>query len=178
MLLRIGLAGLLLVGAFLAYVGFLPAGYEISRSILIDKPAEVIFPLLNGGRAMDSWAPWKDLDPQLKMVFEGAETGVGSVSKWETTGPMGVGSATITESYPPTRVVTKLVYEKPMAMEQFCEFLITSEEAKSKVSWIARGENGFVGRLMYILMGVENMVGRDFEAGLGKLKVLAERSAH
>ena len=47
-----------------------PKSYNVSRSIVIDKPKEIVFPYLKMVKNQDHWSPWKkkDLRSPLKDI--------------------------------------------------------------------------------------------------------------
>ena len=67
----------ILVVVFLAGAYILPAQVTVSRDIVINAPAEKVFPHINDLRRFEAWWPWGVLDSEVKMVFSGAEVGKG-----------------------------------------------------------------------------------------------------
>ena len=45
-------------------------------------------------------------------------------------------------------------------------------EGRTEVTWTIEGELGFPGKVMDVLMGMDAMLGADFERGLAKLERL------
>ncbi|MGE0631916.1 MAG: SRPBCC family protein [Pseudobdellovibrionaceae bacterium] len=174
MIKKIGLLiGLIILGV-LVYAGLKSPEYEVTRSILINAPAEKIFPyLVNQGLAR-KWSPWEALDPDSKTTYWGPQEGVGAKTSWTGGKKMGTGSATITEVFLNRRVDIRLDYEEPMAMVQFADYQINPEGNANRVSWTVRGTNGFVERLMCLFVNMDKMVGSMFEQGLANLKTLVE----
>ncbi|HFC04719.1 MAG TPA: hypothetical protein ENJ55_03345, partial [Rhizobiales bacterium] len=72
----------LLIVVFLAGAYVLPSKVIVSRDILINAPAAKIFPQINDLRKFQAWSPWGRIDPEMKLVFSGAEKGKGQVSAW------------------------------------------------------------------------------------------------
>lgn len=161
---------------FLVYIALQSSHYTISRSISLNRPPKDIFPHLNNPRLMDLWAPWKEIDPQITMTYEGPAEGVGAIARWTSPGPMGVGSAQIIESIPDQLVRTKLTNQKPMVMEQEAIISIEVHGSASTVTWKVSGENTFFSRLVCFFMNMDAKVGGMFETGLQKLKVVTEKS--
>jgi hypothetical protein len=89
---------------------------------------------------------------------------------------MGTGSATITESIPNERVVTRLEYQEPMVMGQDAIYELKNLGSQTQVIWKVTGRNGFFSRLMCLIMNVEKQVGESFSKGLAKLKLVAEKT--
>ncbi len=148
--------------------------YEVSREILISAPKDTTFSYLIDSKKLDAWMPWKETDPSVKMSFEGPASGVGAITKWESEGRMGVGSATITELAPNEWVKTRIEYFKPFTMVQESEMRMVESPTGILVSWTVRGENNFIGRVFCLFASIDKQVGPQFEKGLSKLKLLAE----
>lgn len=174
MLIKILIIAVLLLGGFLTYVAVKPATSNISREIVIKATPETLFPYINNSKKMNDWMPWQDSDPGVKIEYSGPEEGVGSKSSWNSPGKMGTGNAVIVESTLNKSVKTQLTYTKPMVMAQLAEVSLTPVGGGTKVKWSVDGHNGFMFRLMGIIMNVEKMVGGEFEKGLAKLKNTAE----
>jgi uncharacterized protein YndB with AHSA1/START domain len=176
MFIKILIVAVVVFGGFLTYVAVKPAASNISREIVIGANPETLFPYINNSKKMADWMPWQDSDPGVKMQYSGPDEGVGSKSSWNSEGKMGVGNAVIIESTSNKSVKTQLTYTKPMEMAQLAEVTLTPVDGGTKVKWSVDGHNGFMFRLMGIIMNVEKMVGGEFEKGLAKLKNTAEAS--
>lgn len=159
---------------FLIYVAVQPAESTISREIVINATPESIFPYINSSQKMHDWMPWRDSDPEMKMEFSGPPEGVGSTSTWKSPGEMGEGSSVIVESNENRSVKSQLKYVKPMEMSQLAEVTLTPVEGGTQVKWSVDGHNGFVFRMVGIIMNIEKMVGDQFDRGLAKLKSIVE----
>lgn len=173
------LSGLALaVVVFLIYVSLMPSHYLIKRDILISAKPEAIFPYLVSMKKADQWMPWKDADPEVKNTYEGPDSGLGAISRWESNGRMGFGQAEVVEVIENQRVKTKISYTKPMQFTQESEFNLTAGTEGVVMTWTASGESPFVNRLICALgiMNMDKYVGGEFEKGLKKLKILSEAS--
>lgn len=146
------------------------ANYQVSREITINAPAEKIFPYINNPRKMHEWSPWVELDPKAAMIHSGPDEGPGARTSWSGGEKLGEGSATIMESVPNQKVVTKLRFVEPRPMDQVSEINIRPEGAGSVVTWSVMGENGLMGRIVCLFMNMDKMVGGIFEKGLVNLK--------
>lgn len=174
MLIKILIIIAVAIGGFLTYVALKPGACNISREIVIKATPEVLFPFINNSRKMNDWMPWQDSDPGVKMQYSGPDEGVGSKSSWDSPGKMGTGNAIVIESVQNRSVKTQLTYTKPMEMAQLAEVSLTPVDGGTKVKWSVDGHNGFMFRLMGVIMNVEKMVGDEFDKGLSKLKIAAE----
>lgn len=174
MFINILIIAVVVLGGFLTYVALKPAACNISREIVIRASPETLFPFINNSKKMNEWMPWQDSDPGVKMQYSGPDEGVGSKSSWNSTGKMGIGDAVVIESTPNRSVKTQLTYTKPMEMSQLAEVILTPVDGGTKVKWSVDGHNGFIFRLMGVIMNMDKMVGGEFEKGLTKLRMTAE----
>jgi uncharacterized protein YndB with AHSA1/START domain len=173
MLRRTAISVLVLGVAAVAFVASQPSAFVIERSAAIDASPELVYRHIASLRAMDAWSPWVKMDAQMKVTYEGPEAGVGARSSWE--GPeMGKGRLTITAVKPDREVEMNLEMLAPMQASNRIVFTLAPLPEGTRVSWRMEGTNGFVGKAMTLLMGMDEMVGGPFEQGLAALKVLAE----
>ena len=175
MLKKILIGLIVIVGAILTYAALQPSHYSIVREVTINSPAAAIFPWINNSQKTQSWVPWAEMDPALKMTYSGPAEGVGSSAHWTSEGHMGVGSAIIVETTPNKSVKTTVQYEKPFAGTQDVEISIVETNGISVVQWSANGQNNFIGRVMCLFVNMDKKVGESFEKGLSKLKTTVEK---
>ena len=62
----------------------------------------------------------------------------------------------------------------PMAARNVAEFTLIPHGNATDVIWSMRGPNPFLAKVMQVFVGMDRLVGKDFEAGLANLKSLAE----
>lgn len=173
----VGAVLLVAVGVVLVAAALKPSEYLVARELEILAKPSAVFPHLNDCKKTDGWMPWAEMDPAMKMTYEGPKQGVGAISKWDSTGGMGTGRAEVIESVPNQKVRTKITYEKPMKMEQVSEMTLTPTAKGTKVRWQVTGNNSYLGRVMCLFTDMDKMVGGMFEKGLGKLKATVESKA-
>lgn len=174
MLKKILVGLVVIIGGFLIYVGLQSGDYKITRQILINAPAAKIYPFIASTKLTNEWMPWKDMDAQVKISYSGTESGVGSISIWESPGQMGVGSAEVTDAVENQKIITKITYTKPMEFHQMSEFLLTPQEQGTMMTWTVTGKNNFLSRIVCSFMNMDKYVGGMFEQGLKKLKPMVE----
>lgn len=174
LVLRIAFGFSSVVAIFLIYVALQPSDFKVSRELLINSPAAQIFPHINNSKKANDWMPWTESDPTTQMAFSGPDEGLGSKSSWTAKGDMGEGSAEVIQSIPNQSVTTKLVYTKPMQMEQMALVELIPTGNGTTVRWSVSGKNSFVGRIFCTFMNMDKMVGDMFMKGLTKLKSKVE----
>ncbi len=153
-----------------------PAEFAIERSALIRAPAPVIYPHLASLRAMNQWSPFAQGDPQMSLTYSGPESGVGAGSAWDSK-QMGKGSSTVTAAKPNEAVEMRLEFLAPMKATNRALFTLAPEGDSTRVTWRMEGTNGFLGKAFSLVMGMDKVVGGEFEKGLASLKTMAEAEA-
>jgi hypothetical protein len=54
-------------------------------------------------------------------------------------------------------------------------FSLAPQADATSVTWAMEGASPFITKMMGVVFNMDNMIGRDFEAGLANLKTLAEK---
>lgn len=170
----LGLAAALVV--FAGVVAMQPSAFEVSRSARVEAPADVVYRHIESLRAMDVWSPYAHMDPQMKLAYDGPESGVGARSSW--VGPqMGTGSLTVTRVVPDREVEMSLDMRTPMEAHNRILFTLAPKDGATEVTWRMQGRNGFVGKAIGLFVHMDAMVGGQFEEGLASLQKVAENDA-
>jgi hypothetical protein len=157
-------------------VAMQPSSFSVERSAVIEAPPGIVIAHIQDLRAMDAWSPWAKMDPQMKISYDGPESGVGASSSWE--GPqMGKGLLTVTEVKPDREVEMQLDMLSPMAASNRILFSLSPLGAATEVTWRMEGERNFVAKALSLVMSMDEMVGVPFQNGLAALKAVAESEA-
>jgi len=103
------LIGLVAVVVVLAVVGLiLPRHVQVKRSIAIDRPASMVYAVVNSFVLFPQWSPWQELDPNMSQTTEGPRDGVGAKLLWKGNDKVGSGTQTITVSTPNQSIASDL----------------------------------------------------------------------
>lgn len=165
--LGLGLGALLVLLLIITYL--LPGSYRVERSQVIQAPDSLIFAEINRLKSWPNWSPWTtDRDPTLKMVYSGAEQGVGATSTW-TSEQSGHGRMQIIESVPNRRVVYTLSIS-PGDLTSEGRIELTPEQGGVRVTWSDSGELGYNPMYRWFGLMLDGWIGPDFESGLNNLK--------
>lgn len=176
MLKKIALGLVALIVVLVVVVALQPAEFTVERSTTIEAPPEVVYARIENLRLMDEWNPFAKMDPEMQTVYEGPEAGVGARSSWQ--GPqMGKGRIAIIAAKPEQEVEMKLEMLEPMAGTNRILFTLAPAGDGTAVTWRMDGRNGFVGKAVALFVGMDRMVGSEFEKGLVSLEALAEAAA-
>jgi uncharacterized protein YndB with AHSA1/START domain len=175
MLKIIGIVIVVLLAGVLALAATKPDSFRVERSTSIKAPPEKIFPLINDFHRWGAWSPFEKLDPAMRRRLGGAESGEGAVYEWEGNSQAGKGRMEIVESTPPSKVSIKLDFLKPFESHNTADFTLEPTADSTRVTWAMHGPNVFLGKVMSVFVSMDDMIGKDFEAGLANLKTVAER---
>ena len=162
------------LAAALAYAATKPDTFAVRRSATIAAPPERIFPMIDDLRAQSAWSPF-ERDPDMKRTHSGAPRGKGAVYAWDGNRQVGAGQIAITDSVPPSKVVLALDMIRPFKASNTVEFTLDRVGAGTNVTWSMQGRQPLMAKVMTIVMDCDKMVGGQFEEGLTKLKILAEK---
>ncbi len=166
------LGGLAAVYFILCLAG--PSSMKVERSIEINAPADMIKSKITDLKFFhESWSPWTEKDPGMKVTYTGENGKEGSTMAWESTvKEVGNGSMTYVHTHGDT-VMQTLHFDGHQSDAHIYHVVVASGTG-SKVTWIMADETPFVFRAMMLFMNMDKMIGPDFEKGLAKLKVAIE----
>jgi hypothetical protein len=164
----------IVIAGILVYAAMQPDTFRIERTTSINAPPEKIFPLVNSLRSGEQWSPYYKKDPAMKGTYSGPESGVGAAYKFAGNKDVGSGRLTITGSSPPGKVMMRLQMLTPIAADNVVEFTLAPRGATTDVTWAMQGRQPFLGRVVCLFFNMDEMVGKDFAAGLASLKAIAE----
>jgi hypothetical protein len=174
-LLYAGIALAIAVAALVAYAASKPDVFRIERSKSIDAPAERIYPLVSNLKQMNTWNPFVEPDPNIRIEYRGPEAGKGAVHTWSGNRNVGEGSIEITDAVPNSKVDMRLLMLKPMKADNAVSFTLVPNGGMTTVTWAMSGRQPFIGKLVSTFIDCERMVGGQFEKGLASLKSIAEQ---
>jgi uncharacterized protein YndB with AHSA1/START domain len=163
------------IAAVLIFAATKPNTLRVQRATSIKAPAEMIFPLINDFHQWRSWSPYENKDPAMKRTYSGAERGKGAVYAWEGDKNVGSGRMEILEASAPQKIVIKLDFFTPFEGHNTAEFTMLPQGDGTHVTWLMYGPARFVTKLIQVFMNLDNMIGKDFEAGLANLKTITEK---
>ena len=155
-----------------------PGTFSVQRQAVVKAPPERIFPLISNFHQWTGWSPWENRDPALKRSYDGAESGKGAIYAWKGNKNVGSGRMEILEASSPSKIVIKLDFLKPFEAHNTAEFAMRRQDGAgptTNVSWVMHGPAPFMHRVMQVVMNMDRMIGKDFEAGLANLKKAVEQ---
>jgi uncharacterized protein YndB with AHSA1/START domain len=165
----VGVLAVVLIGGGL----MLSPTFTVTRTADIAAPPDKVYPLVADPREWGRWAVWHQRDPGMKIEYTGAPSGAGAGWSWKSESE-GDGKMTFTAAEAPRRVAYDLYFPDFGTTSQG-EFRIDPTPGGSRVSWVMNGDMGRNPLFRWFALNVDSMVGKDFEAGLARLKATAEK---
>jgi len=164
-----------LIAGVLIFAATKPDTFRVQRAASIKAPPEKVFALINDFKRWDAWSPWEKKDPAMKRTWGATTSGKGAMYAWDGNGDVGQGSMEIAESVPSSKVAIKLDFVKPFEAHNVVEFTLEPKGNATSVTWVMQGPTPYFAKIIHVFIDMDNMVGKDFEAGLANLKVVAEK---
>jgi len=170
------LAGIaVVILGLLGYASTRPDTFSVERSTTIQAPPDRIYPYLADFHQWRAWSPWEKLDPAMKRTFSGAASGKGAVYAWEGDKAVGSGRMEIRSARPASSVDLQLDFLAPFEAHNTASFTVVPQNGATAVTWTMQGPMPFVSKVMSVFVSMDQMIGKDFEAGLANLKAAAEK---
>lgn len=176
---KVGFIVLFLLAAFVVTGYLLPKQVHIERSIMVDRPATMMFEMLNSYRYYNEWSPWAARDPNAEFVISGPDSGVGARMSWIGEPHLvGSGWQEIVASKPYELINIKLDFDAQGVADT--GFMLVAQGDATRITWffdsdLTEGVNyldSFLARYFGLLF--DRWVGGDYEQGLANLKQYAE----
>ena len=175
-MIRIALIAVVLaIAGVLGFAATRPGFFTVQRTASIKAPPEKIFPMINDFRNWTAWSPYEHKDPAMKRTYGIATTGRGAIYEWAGDKNVGSGRITITDASPPSKVMIDLDMIKPFAASNKVEFTLVPNGDSTAVTWEMEGGVPYFAKIIHVFFDMDQMVGKDFEAGLANLKAGAEK---
>jgi len=157
----------------LAVIGMLlPRNVRVERSVTIDRPASLIFAVVNSFQLFSKWSPWQTLDPNMHQTTEGARDGVGARLVWSGNDKVGSGTQVITAATPDQSVASDIDFGKMGTAKS--TVLLVPQGSSTRVTWRLDMDMGASPVAHYFGLMMDGMIGKDYDKGLGRLKTLME----
>ena len=152
-----------------------PDTFSVQRSVSIKAAPDKVFALINDFKFWTGWSPWEKMDPAMKRIHSGADNGKGAVYAWEGNSKVGAGRMEILESTVPSKIVIKLDFIRPFEGHNIAEFSLQPSGEITNVTWVMHVPSNYIAKLMQVFASMDSLIGKDFEAGLNNMKILAEK---
>ncbi|MEZ5741020.1 MAG: SRPBCC family protein [Burkholderiaceae bacterium] len=150
---------------------FLPDPHPVERSRLIAQPQEKIWAMLVDPRAWNRWAPWFGRDPDMKITYIGAPSGVGARWRWASNSE-GNGEMQFIAATAPRQLDYALSFDGMGSA--IGKFVLEPATGGTKVSWQFQSDPGLNPLGRWFGLFLDRLVGPDFEQGLSNLEKLLQ----
>ena len=140
---------------------------NISKSIVINAPADQVFRVIGNFNSWTKWSPWLIAEPDAKVDVSSD----GEEYSWEGK-VTGAGNMKITKSVEGESVEIDLHFIKPWKSQADVAFLLEKDGGGTKVTWTMKSGIPFF--LFWMKKMMEVMVGMDYDRGLKMLKDFVE----
>lgn len=171
------LLGLAAFIALLLVLGlFMKKDYSVMRSIVINRPNQVVFDYIKLLRNQDNYSKWASMDPNMKKDFRGTDGTVGAVSAWEGNKKVGQGEQEIMKIEEGKRIEYDLRFIKPFRSQ--ADVYLTTQptgDNQTEVTWGFSSRMNYPFNILLKVMNMEKMLGNDFSTGLNNLKTILEK---
>ena len=167
--------------AFITFIAFLHAWakkkYDISRTMVINAPRDVVFSFIRRLKNHPFWVPWFFKYPKTVLKQKGEDGKVGSAIYWKGDNKeIGEGIQKIIKVKHPRVFETRVLFVKPVKVSMLTYFAIKElEPGKSKVVWGIRGSLPFPLSVISLFYSPNKLMGDDIEKGLINLKTQMEK---
>ena len=171
----------LLMGIAVAILGLLgyastqPDTFVVERAVHVQAPPDKIYPYLADFHQWSAWSPWEKRDPAMQRRFGGAASGQGAVYAWEGNRDVGSGRMEIRSARPVSSVDLQLDFLAPFEAHNTATFTLVPQNGATAVTWTMQGPMPLLSKVIGVIVSMDQMVGKDFEAGLANLKAIAEK---
>jgi len=170
----IGIALALLVAGVLIFAATKPDVFRVQRATSIKAPPEKILALIDDFDQWVAWSPYEKKDPAMKRTRSGPAKGKGAVYEWEGNKDVGKGRMEIADATS-SKVTIKLDFIQPFEAHNIAEFTMEPKGEMTDVTWAMHGPTPYFAKIIHVFIDMDDMVGKDFEAGLASMKTAAER---
>lgn len=166
---------LVIVAVLLIIPLFISKDMNYEKSISIDAPIDKVWENVGNLTAMDQWSPWNSKDPDMARSLTGVDGEVGAKQSWVSEKKdVGEGSQTIVGVNKPTELLTKLEFIKPFKSEADAYVRLNDDGGNVTATWGFESQMAYPMNIMKLFMNFEKNMGKDFGAGLSKLKSICE----
>jgi uncharacterized protein YndB with AHSA1/START domain len=140
------LVSLVIVFVLAVIVGvLLPSHGHIERTVEVSSPLRQIFDSVDTFRRFPEWSAQRKLDPQVKMTFEGPESGQGARVSWVSAAPnVGNGSLEIKSSEQDSKVTMAVDNLWSGENKTYTITLVPSQNGKTvNINWAYDADYGW-----------------------------------
>lgn len=160
------ITGGVILAAVIAIPFALPSSKTVERTATINADQETLYAMIASPREYQKFNPYRDTDPNLKIVFTDTEQGIGAGFYFK--GKEGQGTQTVT-ALEENKRVTMLIDLGPIG-KSVQTFTLSPAENGTRVVWSTKSEFGMnpIGRVFGLFL--DKMLGETYERGLKNME--------
>jgi len=172
LLIIVGLVALLLIIAL-----FVKKEYAVEREVTINKPVKEVFDYVKLLKNQDNYSVWNRRDPAMKRDSKGTDGTVGYITSWDSEmKEVGKGEQEIIKIDEGNRIDMQLRFEKPFKATDYAYIVTEAKDTShTNVKWGFFGKMNYPMNLMLLCFSMDEMLGKDLNAGLTDLKTILEK---
>jgi len=165
--------------AIITFFAFLHAWakkeFDISRTVIINRPKEEVFNFVRQLKKEPQWMPWFEKDFKGILKFKGDDGKPEALLYWKGHKYFYEGTQKIIKLNQGKIMETRFLIVKPFTLA-LLEYkgLKDIDESKTKMVWGVRGNLAFPLSVISLIHPVDKAYGKDLEAGLKKMKSILE----
>ena len=160
-----------LIALVMIIAAFSPKAYNISRSIVINKPASQVFDYIKYLKNQDHYSKWVMTDPNMKKTYTGTDGTMGFIYGWNGNKQAGEGEQEIKSIVPDQKLDVEVRFVRPFAAIAKTPFTLEAlSDQQTRVTWGMSSAMNYPMNIMLLVMNIEKLLGGDLEISLGNLK--------
>ncbi len=168
-----------LIIAVITFFAFLHAwakkDYDVSRTVVINKPREEVYNFVRQLKNQPLWNPWFERDPDAIKKYKGNDGKVDASFYWKGNRKVGEGIQRIVKAKQGRVFETRILFIKPVKINALTYIGVKDLDAeKTKMVWGVRGHLAFPLTIISIFYSPEKLLGEKLDRGLRDLKELLE----
>ena len=173
LLLRIGVAVLLMIGVLALIGSFLPRDFNFDADVEIPAEQTLVYQYLADLKKWEEWSNWSEkISPDIKVEYGNQTSGKGASQRW--TDVRGTGKLWITAATPPDEIAFQLEFRGFSEMRN--RFELSAVNGGTKVRWASEGTlpaGPFYGYFGFLF---ESGMKAEYQKNLDRLKKVVLQS--
>jgi hypothetical protein len=154
---------------------FVKKEYSIQQEVTVNRKTLDVFDYIKISKNMDHYNKWWRLDPSAKKSYQGIDGTVGFIAAWDSANKQaGKGEQEIKSITDGERIEFEIRFEKPFEGVADSRMVIQDDNNQTKITWTFEGANKYPMNLMFTLLRLDKILGRDLSESLVMLKNVLE----
>ncbi len=148
--------------------------YNITESIIINKPVAEVYQVLTSFKKWNDWSPWAITDPNVQNGYQGTGGNFGDIMSWE--GKIsGVGEMEVIDVQENAHLSYELRFKKPFPSKAITSFTLAETGNGTELVWHMAGNLPWF--LFFMKTKMMAFIRTDFTRGLKMIKEYLEEGS-